>query len=58
MCGARMNHHADKMTEPRNDDERDAADAALGGVVQQVHTCPACTHIEVCPAPPPRVDRA
>ena len=41
-CGAKMNHHGDKLV--YNVQENDAAgfDATLGGIIEEFHTCPAC----------------
>jgi len=39
-CGGEMNHHAEKLvllTGPG-----DAVDPVLGGVVYEMHACPAC----------------
>lgn len=41
-CGATMNHHADKLADPRTQDEALRWDAMLAGVVQEMHACPAC----------------
>ena len=40
-CGVAMNHHADKLVYA---DGPDAAgvDPALGGRVEEAHSCPAC----------------
>lgn len=45
-CGASMNCHAAKPSEPQS--EAEAADAMheLGVVIDEVHTCPACGAIE------------
>lgn len=43
-CGAVMNHHATKVDYSVEDS---ADDAAFGGVVQEVHTCPHCGHIQL-----------
>ena len=37
-----MNHHADKL---RYEDSR-TADHGLGGIVEEVHTCPRCGNVE------------
>jgi hypothetical protein len=42
VCGSDMNHHADKI----DYSIPDASDPALGGVVQEIHTCPRCGNIE------------
>jgi len=38
-CGVAMNHHAEKLVYPS---DATAADAELGGVVEELHTCPEC----------------
>lgn len=40
-CGAEMNHHADKIDYEAGDD------SIFGGVVNEVHTCPNCGHVEL-----------
>jgi rRNA maturation endonuclease Nob1 len=42
-CGAEMNHHAMKID--YSVDDATLIDPAFGGVVQEVHTCPACGHV-------------
>jgi hypothetical protein len=37
-----MNHHAEKLVHPSGAADEAAADPALGGIVEEVHTCPAC----------------
>jgi len=44
-CGAEMNHHAMKID--YNVDDTSLIDPALGGVVDEVHTCPNCGHISL-----------
>lgn len=41
-CGATMNHHGDKILDPRTRDEALVLDPLLGGVVQEMHSCPGC----------------
>ncbi len=41
-CGIDMNHHADKI-----DYSTQTADTELGGVIQEVHTCPECGKTEM-----------
>jgi NAD(P)H-dependent FMN reductase len=41
-CGAEMNHHAEKVLQPSGPIEEASVDAVLGGVVEEMHTCPAC----------------
>jgi ribosomal protein S27AE len=43
-CGAEMNFHAEKLDQSRAADDP-AADAALGGVVLEIHTCPVCKFV-------------
>jgi len=42
QCGVTLNHHAEKLMEPRDAKEAAAMDARLGGVIEEVHTCPEC----------------
>ncbi len=46
-CGVVMNHHADKIDYNAASEDPAAADAELGGVVEEAHTCPECgqTHL-------------
>jgi len=39
-CGSEMNHHAEKLELPTG--PADVVDPVLGGVVEEVHACPAC----------------
>ncbi len=41
-CGEEMNCHAEKLTEPLNAEEAKKVDPALGGIIEQAHTCPQC----------------
>ena len=41
-CKTEMNHHAEKLVDPRTPEEAKHVDPALGGVVQEMHTCPGC----------------
>ncbi len=41
-CGATMNRHAEKLDTVAVLDELDAVDPDLGGVLEEVHTCPEC----------------
>lgn len=41
-CGVEMNHHADKLIYATHPDEEAHMDAALGGLIQETHTCPGC----------------
>jgi hypothetical protein len=37
-----MNQHAEKLVDPLNPQEAALADPALGGVLDEFHTCPKC----------------
>jgi ribosomal protein S27AE len=39
-CGSEMNEHAEKLLDPTSPQE--AADPALGGLLEEFHTCPNC----------------
>ena len=41
-CGAEMNHHAEKVLQAADPAEEWSVDPALGGVVEAMHSCPAC----------------
>lgn len=45
-CGAPMNRHAEKPTEPRTRIEAEAASRTAGIVIEEVHGCPKCGAIE------------
>lgn len=49
-CGAEMNCHAEKVDYSSEAEESGAFDADFGGVVEEVHTCPACGKTETRPA--------
>ena len=42
-CGATMNHHATKIDYSVEDDDP----TFDGGVLEEVHTCPHCAHVEL-----------
>ena len=46
-CGAEMNHHAEKIDYTAALNEPDAMDPKLGGVIEEVHTCPKCRNVEI-----------
>ena len=50
-CGSEMNYHADKLDYSAAVAPDGAADVELGGVIQQVHTCPDCGRTEMRVAP-------
>jgi len=45
-CGVPMNHHADKLRKETHPDDASAFDSALGGVIEEFHTCPKCGKTE------------
>jgi hypothetical protein len=46
-----MNHHADKVDYEAALREEATVDPELGGVVEQVHTCPGCGRVETVSEP-------
>jgi predicted RNA-binding Zn-ribbon protein involved in translation (DUF1610 family) len=45
-CGAEMNHHADKLIYPASTEDVKKINAALGGMIEETHGCPACGAVE------------
>jgi hypothetical protein len=45
-CGVTMNPHAEKLVDPVTAEEARRVDAALGGVIEEVHQCPQCGAVE------------
>jgi len=45
-CGAEMNHHADKLIYPASTEDVKKINAALGGMIEEIHGCPACGAVE------------
>jgi NAD(P)H-dependent FMN reductase len=41
-CGAEMNHHAEKVLRAVDPADESSVDPALGGIVEELHSCPAC----------------
>lgn len=41
-CGGEMNHHADKLLDPITPEDRRHFNAALGGMIEEMHYCPRC----------------
>ena len=37
-----MNHHAEKLVQPTASADAASVDPILGGIVEEVHACPAC----------------
>lgn len=48
-CGVEMNHHAEKIDYSESPDDASAIDSDLGGVLQEVHTCPVCGRAHMRP---------
>jgi ribosomal protein S27AE len=46
-CGVEMNYHADKLDYTSTLTKPDKIDPELGGVLEEVHTCPKCGGTEV-----------
>ena len=42
QCGIEMNYHAEKIDYMTALTEPEAADPDLGGILEEVHTCPGC----------------
>jgi endogenous inhibitor of DNA gyrase (YacG/DUF329 family) len=42
QCGVDMNHHADKLVYPTCPADAAKIDRELGGMVEEIHTCPEC----------------
>jgi ribosomal protein S27AE len=47
VCASKMNHHADKLDYTAELSGEEPIDAALGGVLKEVHTCPKCAAVEM-----------
>jgi len=41
-CGVEMNRHAEKLVWPTAPADRALVDPLLGGILEELHTCPAC----------------
>ena len=44
-CGLEMNYHAEKLDYTAALTDPEAVDPDLGGVLEEVHTCPGCGQI-------------
>ena len=44
-CGIEMNYHADKIDYMAALTDPDTVDPDLGGVLEEVHTCPGCGNV-------------
>lgn len=47
VCKVDMNHHAEKIDYTAALSDTGAMDTELGGVIEEVHTCPECGDVEV-----------
>ena len=45
-CGDEMNHHADKLVYLSSPEDAKEMNAALGGVIEETHSCPGCGAVE------------
>ena len=45
QCGIAMNYHAEKIDYMAALTDPEAIDPDLGGVVEEVHTCPGCGNV-------------
>jgi len=41
-CKIPMNHHAEKLVDPRNTEDALRATASFPGAIEEVHACPNC----------------
>ena len=41
-CGVEMNHHCDKLVYVTGPQQMAQVDPALGGLIEEFHTCPKC----------------
>jgi hypothetical protein len=41
-CKREMNHHAEKLVHPTGPADDGDLDPILGGIIEEVHACPAC----------------
>jgi ribosomal protein S27AE len=41
-CGVPMNHHGEKLVEPRNAEEASRMKPSLDGLIEEIHACPKC----------------
>jgi transcription elongation factor Elf1 len=45
-CGVTMNYHAEKLVDPTNVEEARRIDPKLGGLIEEMHTCPGCGRVD------------
>jgi len=46
-CGSEMNHHANKIDYSYAADDSAGDESIFGGVLQEAHTCPSCSRVEL-----------
>lgn len=51
VCGATMNFHAEKIDRSAEFERQGDADPHFGGVLIEIHSCPACGAMASRPAP-------
>jgi predicted RNA-binding Zn-ribbon protein involved in translation (DUF1610 family) len=51
-CGVEMNRHAEKIDYTAALEEGEAVDEDTGGILEEIHTCPACGDTEMRRAQP------
>jgi hypothetical protein len=51
VCGATMNHHADKVDYSAGSVSSEKVDKDFGGVMQEVYSCPNCGNVELVSKP-------
>jgi len=49
-CGVPMNHHAEKIDYAAALADPAAADPMMGGVLEEIYSCPGCGNMEMHPA--------
>lgn len=45
-CDVEMNHHAEKLVDPINRKEAAQMNPDLGGLIEEIHSCPDCGESE------------
>ncbi len=48
-CGSPMNHHGEKLIEPRDAREASRMEPSLGGLIEEFHGCPKCGYVDSRP---------
>ena len=42
VCGVPMNHHGEKLVEPRSAEEARRMQSSPVGLIEEIHACPRC----------------